>query len=642
MADSILRLRVDSKEYDDKLKRASQGIMAFADESRKAGQSLTEVNQSTMAYVKALGNMGTVAKASKTQLREMTSSLTDLTQVYRSLTDSEKASEFGQALFSSIQQLTERAGAVRDAMADVSQSINNAASDTRRFDQIAGGVTFITSSMQALQGAAKLAGIELGDNVEVLAKLQAAMAVTSGLQQLQNLLQKQSALMEGINALQKEFNILAKANPYVLLASAVAAVAAAYLAWEANGRKAKHAQQALNAELEHTKVQLQQIDKDTDFSVGIAQAAGKSWRYIHELRLEAARTKLALADMAYDKLVSSGNATADQMKNAASLQQSAWEGVMKVLNEGTIHEIQMRNAGKGGGGRGGGRGGIGGSSVEKTEEQQINEEISKLTNEYIKATDSRRQAIEREIASLQKRNEEIQRLKKMAMGESFTASELPDVVATAPLPPLMKMEDTIKQLTSKSQLAKTPEEYQSIQDDIEAVRKEIKKFKSEEDKEEKKEVKLLGEVGNIAGGVSGVFSGIEQLGVELPEGLKNVLNGVTTVIGILSSIATIVTAIEAISAADTIIPFHTGGVARAAGGLNVVPGNWGHDMVPALLQSGEVVLNRAQQGNLSAQLANNNAGMQLTATLRGEDIQLSINNRSRRRGRGEYVTTKFR
>ena len=187
--------------------------------------------------------------------------------------------------------------------------------------------------------------------------------------------------------------------------------------------------------------------------------------------------------------------------------------------------------------------------------------------------------------------------------------------------------------------SKTNAEYEGFEKSIKPLQKRLDQITGED---KKKEVHLLGEVGNIAGGVSGVFSGIEQLGVELPEGLKNVLGGVTTMISILSSIATIVTAIQAISAADTILPFHTGGVARAAGGLNVVPGNWGHDMVPALLQSGEVVLNRAQQGNLAAQLSNNNAGLQLTATLRGEDIQLSLNNRSRRRGRGEYVTTKFR
>ena len=53
---------------------------------------------------------------------------------------------------------------------------------------------------------------------------------------------------------------------------------------------------------------------------------------------------------------------------------------MKVLNEGTIHEIKMRN-GKGGKGKG-----SKGTTAEKTEEQLNNAQIEKLSNEYIKAT----------------------------------------------------------------------------------------------------------------------------------------------------------------------------------------------------------------------------------------------------------------
>lgn len=342
MADSILRLKVESQEYDQKIKRAADGIQQYAQKCREAGETLQNIDDGVLEFVQALGKMDTVATSSKQQLREMSNALTTLTTTYRGLTDEEKAAPFGQELARGIDMLTERAGSMQDAMMDVQQSIRNAASDTRVFDQVAGGMTMLTSTMQTAQGAAKLLGIELGDNVEVIAKLQAAMAVTQGLQQMQNLLQKQSALMQGINALQKEFNLLAKANPYVLLASAVAAVAAGYLLWSKNGENAKRVQESLNHELESTRSQLEQIDKDTDFSVGIAEAAGKSWKAIHDLRLEAARTKLQLADMNYDKLAASGVASAEQMKQAADMQKKAWDNVMKVLNEGTIHEVQQR------------------------------------------------------------------------------------------------------------------------------------------------------------------------------------------------------------------------------------------------------------------------------------------------------------
>ena len=425
MADNLLRLKVDSQEYDAKIKRAAEGIQHFVKNIRETGSSLKEDGLLARSFLQELGNMETVATGTKQQLREMSNALTTLTQTYRGLTDEEKASPFGQELAKGIQQLTERAGQAQDAMADVQASIQHAASDTRMFDQLAGGATLLTSSLQTAQGAARMFGVEMGDSVKVLADLQAAMAVTSGLQQLQNLLQKQSALMQGVNALQKEFNLLAAANPYALLATAVAAVAGAYMLYQKNASAAEKAQKSLNAELDNTKNQLAQIDKDTDFSVGIAEAAGKSWKAIHELRLEAARTKLQLADMNYDKLADSGNASAEQMKQAAEMQQKAWDNVMKVLNEGTIHEVQVRS-GKGKGGKGRSKG----STAEMTEEQMNNQQIDKLTNEYIKATDERRQAIEKEIATLQKRNEEIQKLKDMAQGKAFTAGELGEVTVT--------------------------------------------------------------------------------------------------------------------------------------------------------------------------------------------------------------------
>ena len=419
MAENVLKLKVQSEEYDAKIKRAAEGIQHFVKDVRESGSTLKEQGILARAFLKELGNMETVAKGGKQQLREMSNALVTLTDTYRGLSDAEKSSGFGQELNKQIQILTERAGEMQDAMADVQQSITNAASDTRTFDQIAGGMQAATAGFQTVTGAAKLMGIQMGDDVEVIAKLQAAMAVTSGFQTMQNMLQKQSALMQGVNALQKEFNILANANPYVLLATAAAAVVAAYVAWTSGARDAEKAQKALNGEIEATRTQLSQIDKDTDFSVGVAEAAGKSWKAIHELRLEAARTKLQLADMNYDKLAASGVASAEQMKKAAEMQQKAWDNVMKVLNEGTIHDVQMRN----GKGKRGGKGSKG-TTVEQTEEQLNNAQIEKLSNEYIKATEERRHAIEKEIATLQKRNAEIQKLKDMALGKSFDGGTL--------------------------------------------------------------------------------------------------------------------------------------------------------------------------------------------------------------------------
>ena len=59
------------------------------------------------------------------------------------------------------------------------------------------------------------------------------------------------------------------------------------------------------------------------------------------------------------------------------------------------------------------------------------------------------------------------------------------------------------------------------------------------------------------------------------------------------------------------------------------------------LNAGEIVLNHAQQSNLATSLQG--GGMQnfnLTATIKGEQIRLALNNNGRRTGRGEYVQSR--
>lgn len=108
MADSILRLRVQSEEYDNKLKRASDGIQRYAQKCREVGGTLEVVEKETLDFVKSLGRMETVSKTAKGSLSEMTKAFTDLKMQYKQLTDAEKQSPFGRELNNSLNQLKSR------------------------------------------------------------------------------------------------------------------------------------------------------------------------------------------------------------------------------------------------------------------------------------------------------------------------------------------------------------------------------------------------------------------------------------------------------------------------------------------------------------------------------------------------------
>ncbi len=151
---------------------------------------------------------------------------------------------------------------------------------------------------------------------------------------------------------------------------------------------------------------------------------------------------------------------------------------------------------------------------------------------------------------------------------------------------------------------------------------------------------------SIEGGIESIAGGLEGLGAELPAELKNIFGGVQSMISIMSGISTILLTIEALSQVQTAtsaIPFFSGGgIVKAANGYTV-PGNFGYDAVPSLLTSGEVVLNRAQQGNIVSQMMDsrmNGGAASAPSYVRGEDIWLGVNNFLKRSGRGEIVTSR--
>ena len=78
----------------------------------------------------------------------------------------------------------------------------------------------------------------------------------------------------------------------------------------------------------------------------------------------------------------------------------------------------------------------------------------------------------------------------------------------------------------------------------------------------------------------------------------------------------------------------------AEGGI--VPGNsFSGDNLQANVNSGELILSMSQQNNIASLLRQQGQqNMHLTATIKGTDIQLALNNTSRQQGRGTYVTSR--
>ena len=202
------------------------------------------------------GNYAIAGGSIKKDLKELVLEIANLSIAYQSLSDEEKKSADGQALASHIQDLTEKAGVLRDAISDTNQAITNAASDTRGFDQLSGSIQLAIDGFGLATGAAEMLGISSEDLASIQTKLQAAIAASNAMQSIQNTLQAQSAVMQGVmlgqtklrttaenlhtaaqgkgviataalTAAQWAFNAAASANPIGLIVVAIIACIAA-------------------------------------------------------------------------------------------------------------------------------------------------------------------------------------------------------------------------------------------------------------------------------------------------------------------------------------------------------------------------------------------------------------------------------
>ena len=59
MADSIVKLRIDSQEYDAKIKNASQALSKYFDTVKSGGGTLVHLDEGVLDAVKAMGEMET-------------------------------------------------------------------------------------------------------------------------------------------------------------------------------------------------------------------------------------------------------------------------------------------------------------------------------------------------------------------------------------------------------------------------------------------------------------------------------------------------------------------------------------------------------------------------------------------------------
>lgn len=162
-----------TKQYDElgRVERTSAKGQELQEKINQVTTELKQAEEETQRFYRNVGNYNGAVKPLKQELKELTLQLAQM----------EREGLRGSDAYNEIAQ---RAGALKDNIADANAEIKRYASDTRLLDDVTNIVTTGATAWQTYQGAVQAFGVESKEAMEAMAKLQGIMAMTNGLQQL--------------------------------------------------------------------------------------------------------------------------------------------------------------------------------------------------------------------------------------------------------------------------------------------------------------------------------------------------------------------------------------------------------------------------------------------------------------------------
>lgn len=174
------------------------------------------------------------------------------------------------------QQALERLGNVRDEIGDLNQTINalNPEGKVQAFANVAGK---LAGGFQAATGAAALFGVQSEELEKTLLRVQAATALSQGIQSV-----------VGLTDAFKVLGSVIAANPIMFLAGAIAAITAATILWIKETDEATASNERLNESLKEQEQITKSIQKSNDTYLKSLKAQGAT-----ELELIQERIKQA-------------------------------------------------------------------------------------------------------------------------------------------------------------------------------------------------------------------------------------------------------------------------------------------------------------------------------------------------------------
>ena len=173
---SLAKLKAENEGVQNAIKQATQAIMQEGNAVQQSAQQIQSVSQ----RFEEIKNSG---EPMKQQLRELKGLLAEM-------------NFNGQGMSEEFNEVAQYAGKLKDAISDANTATNVFANDTANLQAVIQSVQLITAGFSALRGTMSMLGIENKNFEATMKKIQGAMLTLNALQQMANLLNKNSILIQ--------------------------------------------------------------------------------------------------------------------------------------------------------------------------------------------------------------------------------------------------------------------------------------------------------------------------------------------------------------------------------------------------------------------------------------------------------------
>lgn len=161
MSDVLTRFKLETTQFDSKLRDTAKNLKEIAETAQTAGKDFNGFSQKSVEVARALGIVASGATNTKDKLRDLVGSYNDAVKAYDLLSDQAKNDEFGKAMAASLQKLQQDIKQTKEELYGMNDAVK---SNGSAFDGMTGAMSVFAGNMLT-KGVTMLAS-EIGDTIQ--------------------------------------------------------------------------------------------------------------------------------------------------------------------------------------------------------------------------------------------------------------------------------------------------------------------------------------------------------------------------------------------------------------------------------------------------------------------------------------------